>query len=93
MSRGLEVVLASQAWKRFAGAINGRTGRFSAPVKCCIRCGIVALWLTLTLCATSVVAQTPQINAVQFTGSAGNYSFTLYGHPETMRKVVDKNTL
>jgi hypothetical protein len=62
-----------------ADGVNGRTRRLSATVQRCIGCGIAALWLTLTLCATSVVAQTPQINAVQFTGSAGNYSFTLYG--------------
>lgn len=78
-SRDLEVVLASRAWKSFAGGVNKPTGRFLAPVQHCIRCGIAVLWLTLTLCATSVLAQTPQINAVQFTGSAGNYSFTLYG--------------
>ncbi len=78
-SRSLEVVRASRAWKSFAGDVNRRTVRFSAPVHRSIGCGIAALSLALTLCATSVLAQTPQINAVQFTGSAGNYSFTLHG--------------
>jgi hypothetical protein len=50
-----------------------------------ILCGVAVLWLALSLCAASLLAQTPQINSVQFTGSAGNYSLTLkgsgFGHP------------
>jgi hypothetical protein len=38
-----------------------------------------AVSLLIVLAAKSAPAQTPQINVVQFSGSAGNYTVTLKG--------------
>ena len=44
-----------------------------------ILCGLTVVFLAFSLSATNVLAEEPQINSVQFTGSAGNYSLTIRG--------------
>ena len=54
-------------------------GSIMSVVNTCRRCAIPTSLLAIGLLASSAFAQTPEINSVQFTGSAGNYTLTIQG--------------
>ena len=54
-------------------------GSIISVVNICRRCAIPASLLAICLLTSPAFAQTPEINSVQFTGSAGSYTLTLQG--------------
>jgi hypothetical protein len=67
------------AWRSLERSFKRDPGDFSRPIQHCSRCAVIFSLLAVGLSAKSVHAQTPQINSVQISGSAGNYTLTLNG--------------
>src|SRR5208282_6176972 len=65
------------AWGSLGGTFKERPDGFSMSTQCYTHCGFAIFLLILS--AKPVLAQTPQINSVQFSGAAGNYTLTLSG--------------
>jgi hypothetical protein len=72
-------LVSKQVRKNLTSGGDWNSGGASVSMRGFFSCIVAATSLAAALCATSVMAQTPQINSVQFSGSAGNYSLTLKG--------------
>jgi hypothetical protein len=62
-----------------AGVVERPAEGFSRLFRRSLLGGVAVSLFAFPLCAKSARAQTPQINTVQFSGSAGNYTLTLKG--------------